>query len=106
MPFTEITNLLQDLKAKLEGLAPQEQDYAYQEIDLSDMRADAPLGLMGTSLSVKRLTGEASLKFNSTSGDAIPLGEKEVYQLRFSEVYLSNAAQPGLVLAIFVGRVP
>ncbi len=96
---------LNDLYVQLGKLLPQENDYDYVEIDLGTARTDAALGLSGTSLTVKDLTGTASVRFNSTTKPLVPLAKGEVYQVRFAEVYLTNAAQDGQSLKLFVGRV-
>ena len=86
------------------SLVQGENDYDYQEIDLGTARADVALTLSGTSLTVKDLTGTASIKFGSTAKPALPLANGEVYEIRFDEVYLTNAAQAGQELKLFIGR--
>jgi hypothetical protein len=90
-----------------QNLAVQENDYTYVEIDLGTARTDVALGLSGTSLTVKDLTTGASVsaKFNSTTKPAVPLAKGEVYQLKFTEVYLTNTAQAGYTLKLFIGKV-
>ena len=91
--------------AEIDNLVKKENDYDYQEIDLGTARTKEPLGISGTSLTVKGLAGEATVRFNSEDKPAIPLAAGEMYELRFTEVYLSNAEQPGKGLKLFIGKV-
>lgn len=97
----------ENLREILEKVSVFENDYNYVEIDLGVARADTGTGLSGTSLTVKDLTAGAtvSAKFNSVAKPVIPLTKGEVYALRITEVYLTNAAQAGATLKLFVGKV-
>ena len=85
--------------------AVQENDYDYVEIDLSNARNNIALGLSGTSLTVIDLTGTASVRFNANTKPLVPLAKGEVYEIRFAEVYLTNAVQAGQTLKLFIGKV-
>lgn len=94
-----------NLQEILEKVSVFENDYDYVEVDLGVARADTGTGLSGTSLTVKDLTGTVSVKFNSVAKPLVPLAKGEVYALRFTEVYLTNAAQAGQTLKLFIGKV-
>jgi hypothetical protein len=98
---------IKNLEEILETVSVFENDYDYVEIDLGVVRADTGIGLSGTSLTVKDLTGGASVsvKFNAVAKPLVPLAKGEVYALRFGEVYLTNAAQAGATLKLFIGKV-
>jgi len=89
---------------ELFGVPRKENDYIFREYDLGIARTDVALGIAGSSLTIKKLTGEASIKFNDTAKDSIPLAEKEIYDIEFTEIFLTNTAQAGLILQIYVGR--
>lgn len=92
-------------KARRVVSADYENDYDYVEIDLGTARVDAALGLSGTSLVVKDLTGTASIRFNSVAKPLVPLAKGEVYRIKFTEIYLTNTAQAGQSLKLFIGKV-
>ncbi|MEW5891292.1 MAG: hypothetical protein AB1768_20180 [Pseudomonadota bacterium] len=96
---------IENLREILETVGVYENDYDYREYDLGTARDNAPLGLAGTSLTVKDLTGTASVRFNSNTKPLVPLAKGEVYQVAFTEVYLTNTAQAGQSLKLFIGKV-
>lgn len=95
----------ENLREILEKVGVYENDYDYQEYDLGLARDNTPLGLAGTSLTVKDLTGTASVRFNANTKPLVPLAKGEVYALRITEVYLTNTAQAGQSLKLFIGKV-
>lgn len=100
----QIETRLAELAALVASVPLHENDYTYQLIDLGVVRANVAMGLAGTSLTIKRLTGNASIRLNDAGNDLVPLVEGEIYELQFTEIFLTNAAQPGEELEIFVGR--
>lgn len=86
-----------------------EDDYDVQSYDLSTVRSDVALGLEGTSLTVFSLDGTCSIKFNSTSKPAIPLQKLTwptmvLFDIEFSNIFLTNTSQSGKTLTIAIGK--
>lgn len=108
IPISEegLTSAIQNLNylPLLEQLPKKEDDYDIVEIDLELSRANKPLNLSGSSMTIKDLTGTASIRFNSLDKKPVFLVKGEVYDMEFTNLYLSNAAQLGKALTLFIGK--
>lgn len=76
-----------------------------QQIDLTAALVERPFRLQGDFLYAdSNSTGVATVKLNNTSEDPIPmLSQASVEGLPFRDVFVSCAAQPGLVLNLWYG---
>jgi hypothetical protein len=76
-----------------------------QVLDLGIVRANVALGLAGRQLLVQALTGLASIRFNVIGNPLVALNPLNRYSsFEFTDVLLTNAAQPGLILQLVATR--
>ncbi|RLJ08596.1 MAG: hypothetical protein DRP12_00075 [Candidatus Aenigmatarchaeota archaeon] len=83
--------------------------YDFVTLRLDTERTNKSLKISGKSLTVFRLTGSASIRFNSTTSPAIPLSPLTwpsmiVFEMDFEDVLVTNSAQPGKVMQLFIER--
>lgn len=86
-----------------------EDDYVFETYDLGDARTDTPLSLSGTSLTLWKLTGTCKLRFGSATNPQITIAAIKwpvmiTFDFTFTEIYLSNTAQGGTELQLFIGK--
>lgn len=86
-----------------------EDDYDFGSYDLGDARTDTALNVSGYSLTVFSLDGSCSIKFNLTSKPAIPLEALTwpvmvVFELQFTNIYLTNTSQSGKAIRFYAGK--
>lgn len=88
------------------SVIPPEDSYTVLTVSLATARTSpgTALGASGTSLVVASLTGTAQIRLNSTSSPAIILRGGETYIGDFTEVYLTNAAQPIGSVVLWIGK--
>lgn len=86
-----------------------EDDTDFKSYDLGAAHTNAALGISGTSLTIWKLDGTCEIKFDSTSKPAIPLYAiiwpvMVVFERVFTNVYLTNSAQAGKTLLVYIGE--
>ena len=86
-----------------------EDEYALETVSLGVAHTNEALGIDGQSLTVYRLDGTASIRFDGTAHSDIPLEPLEwpamvVFDRRFDNVYLTNTVQSGKVIRLYVGK--
>jgi len=86
-----------------------EDEYALETISLGTAHTNSALGLDGLSLTVFRLDGTASIRFDGTAHDDIPLEPlvwpaMVVFERRFDNIYLTNTVQSGKSLRLYAGK--
>ena len=89
----------------------KENDYDFQTYDLNTVRASpgSTLGVAGESLTIFTLSGSCSLRFDGTAKPAIPIEELTypsmiVFDRQFTNAYLTNSAQSGKSLKLYIGK--
>ena len=85
-----------------------ESEYELQTYGLGDARDTEALSLSGSSLTIFKLAGSCSIRFNGTAHSLIPLDELDwpsmvIFELDFINVYLTNSAQAGSV-TLYAGK--
>lgn len=85
-----------------------EDDYELQTYGLGTVRDNTALSLSGDSLTIFKLVGACSIRFDGTAHSSVPLDELAwpsmvVFDRMFSELYLTNSSQPG-TLTLYVGK--
>lgn len=86
-----------------------EDDYDFRSYDLGFLRADVALGLSGSSLTIWILDGSCSIRFSVVTKPSIPIlsviwPTMLVFDRSFTDIFLSNAAQVGKTLKIYIGK--
>ncbi len=85
-----------------------ESDYELQTYGLGEARNNEALNLSGSSLTIFKLIGSCSIRFDGTAHSLIPLDELDwpsmvVFERDFTNVYLTNSSQAG-TLILHVGK--
>jgi hypothetical protein len=86
-----------------------EDDYNFKSCDLGVLRADVALDISGSSFTIWTLDGSCSIKINLNTKPAIPLTAITypamiLFDITFTNIYLTNAAQAGKTLKIYIGK--
>ena len=86
-----------------------EDDYDFKSVDLGILHNDGALDISGSSFTIWILDGSCSIKINSTAKPAIPLEPivwptMIVFDMAFTNIYITNAIQAGKVLKIYIGK--
>lgn len=85
-----------------------EDDYELQTYGLGTVRDNTELTLSGDSLTIFKLAGSCSIRFDGTAHSSIPLEELTwpsmvVFDRKFEDIYLSNSSQAG-TLRLYIGK--
>ena len=85
-----------------------EDDYELQTHGLGTVRDIVDLNLSGDSLTIFKLAGSCSIRFDGTAHSSIPLDQLTypsmiVFDRKFEDIYLSNSSQAG-TLTIYAGK--
>ena len=85
-----------------------ESDYELQTYGLGDARDNEALSLSGSSLTIFKLAGTCSIRFDGTAHSSIPLETLDypsmiVFDRDFINIYLTNSSQAG-TLILYTGK--
>lgn len=86
-----------------------EDEYTLKTVSLGTAHTNEALGIEGQSLTIFRLDGTASIRFDGTAHDDIPLLPIEwpamvIFERQFNNVYLSNTIQSGKAIRLYAGQ--
>lgn len=85
-----------------------EDDCELQTYGLGDVRDNEELSLSGSSLTIFKLAGTCSIRFDGTAHDSVPLETLDwpsmiIFDRAFSNIYLTNSSQAG-TLILYTGK--
>lgn len=80
--------------------------YKVLTLDLAIARTDEKFEFSGYNLAVQSFTATsvASIKFNTPTGEALPLQTTKYIESKFSRFFITNTAQTGLTMVLVIGE--
>lgn len=103
----DVLELLRAEQASKKLGEPLKEQYGRLVIDLGTARTDEELHVSGDSIAVASFDGEATttyFKLNHKHSRNLYPAEVEKIYAKFGGIYMSNAAEPGKSLILYIGR--